>query len=54
VVGDKGYRAASRRDSHPHIRRLKNYRRLATRHDTSVGNFGTLWVIGFIIMWANV
>ena len=36
------------------IRRLKNYRRLATRYDKSVGSFRTLWVIGFIIMWASV
>jgi transposase len=36
------------------IRRLKNYRRLATRYDKLASTFRTLWVIGFIIMWASV
>jgi len=35
------------------IRRLKNYRRLATRYDKLATTFRTLWVIGFIIMWAS-
>lgn len=36
------------------INRLKNYRRLATRYDKLGETFRTLWVIGFIIMWASV
>jgi transposase len=35
------------------IHRLKHYRRLATRYDKHADTFRTLWVIGFIIMWAS-